>query len=358
MSITVPSNARGPILDLTLPASEVPVDIVLRNVTTGKSLTLNLPERWDGTDLSLDWRLRTITDPSGADRSALLDPEDNELWAVDAFSGTLTAEIETVANAASELNRSFVAASLAHAVAVDSTYIYWADSSGYIGRARLDGSSPNARFIGSVGEVFGIAVNATHIYWAGTGGTNIGRANIDGSSPNSTFLTTPTEAKGVALDSTYVYWADATFAGGIGRARLDGSSPNGAFINLAGEAPVGIAVNSGYVFWSRSSFIGRANIDGSSPNGRFIATERTPLIALALDAKYIYWADGATGAGRVQLDGSKETPIFVNARALAYAVAVNATYIYWANLTGAVGRARLNSAFAARAALRWEKGYY
>lgn len=98
MSIEVPSNARGPILDLTLPASEDAIDLILRNVTTGEQLTLNLPEGWDGTDLSLDWRLRTIQDTSGEDRSALLDPEDNELWSTaEPFSGTVDAEIEALA---------------------------------------------------------------------------------------------------------------------------------------------------------------------------------------------------------------------------------------------------------------------
>lgn len=97
MSIEVPDNARGPILDLTLPASEDAIDIVLRNVTTGKQLTLNLPAGWEGEDLSLDWRLRTITGATGVDRSALLDPEDNELWAAaEPFSGTVDVEVEAL----------------------------------------------------------------------------------------------------------------------------------------------------------------------------------------------------------------------------------------------------------------------
>lgn len=100
MSIEVPDNARGPILDLTLPASEPAINIVLRNKTTGKQLTLNLAEDWEGEDLSLDWRLRTITGASGVDRSALLDPEDNELWAAaEPFSGTVDVEVEASAPA-------------------------------------------------------------------------------------------------------------------------------------------------------------------------------------------------------------------------------------------------------------------
>lgn len=94
MSITVPVNSRGPILDLTLPACVEAIDLTLRNKTTGKQLSLVLPAGWDGTDLSLDFRQRTIRDASGSDRSALLDPEDNDLWSVDAFSGAVDVEIE------------------------------------------------------------------------------------------------------------------------------------------------------------------------------------------------------------------------------------------------------------------------
>lgn len=94
MSITAPDNSRGPILDLTLPASEDAVDIILRNKTTRKSLTLNLPAGWEGDDLSLDWRLRTIQDGSGADRSALLNSDRAALWAArPPFSGAVDVEI-------------------------------------------------------------------------------------------------------------------------------------------------------------------------------------------------------------------------------------------------------------------------
>lgn len=97
MTITLPASVRGPVLDLTLPASAVPVDIVLRNVTTGKTLRLNLPAEWDGSDLSLDFFRRTITDQGGADRSALLSPSDNELWAAEPLAaGSNDLELEAL----------------------------------------------------------------------------------------------------------------------------------------------------------------------------------------------------------------------------------------------------------------------
>jgi hypothetical protein len=80
VSLTLPTNSRGPILDLTLPESGTALEIVLRNKTTGRTLTINLPAAWAGDDLSLDFFRRTIKDQSGADRSALLSATDNELW--------------------------------------------------------------------------------------------------------------------------------------------------------------------------------------------------------------------------------------------------------------------------------------
>lgn len=80
MSLLLPGNARGPRLDLELPESLQARDVVVENLTTGKSLTLELPANWGGNDLTLDWHRRTITDQAGADRSDLLSASDNGLW--------------------------------------------------------------------------------------------------------------------------------------------------------------------------------------------------------------------------------------------------------------------------------------
>lgn len=100
MPIILPENARGPVLDLTLPASTPARDIILKNTTTGKQLTLNLPAAWAGDDLTLDFSARTITDQTGADRSDLLDSEDNELWRpAPLITGANSLEIEVAETA-------------------------------------------------------------------------------------------------------------------------------------------------------------------------------------------------------------------------------------------------------------------
>lgn len=80
MTVTLPKNARGPVVDLTLPASANPLDLILRNKTTGDQLTIDIPGAWAGDDLTLDFFGRTIKDQNGVDRSSMLNTEDNALW--------------------------------------------------------------------------------------------------------------------------------------------------------------------------------------------------------------------------------------------------------------------------------------
>lgn len=80
--ISVPTNSRGPLLELSLPTTAAGrgILITVKNVTSGKSLRLDLPGEWNGDDLTLDWHRKTITDQTGADRSSLLNTEHTALW--------------------------------------------------------------------------------------------------------------------------------------------------------------------------------------------------------------------------------------------------------------------------------------
>lgn len=79
MSVTFPSDATRPVLDLALPVFTDPVDLVVTNQTSGDDLTLELPASWDGDDLTLDFDAQTIVDQTGADRSSLL-ASGSDLW--------------------------------------------------------------------------------------------------------------------------------------------------------------------------------------------------------------------------------------------------------------------------------------
>jgi virginiamycin B lyase len=117
-------------------------------------------------------------------------------------------------------------------VAVDDTHVYWGTNtwdvyscSGNIGRANLDGGGADQSFIGTNGTS-GVAVDDSHVFWAdpgiwcGHGGEEaphdptIGRANLDGSDADRRFISgffirdffAPGPPTDVAVDDSRLYW--------------------------------------------------------------------------------------------------------------------------------------------------------
>jgi virginiamycin B lyase len=375
MAITLPSNVRGPILELTLSASASEVDVVLRNATTGKTLSLAIPANWSFSEespLILDWFRRTITS-GGADFSFLLDSEDNSLWLelvpLQAGPNDIDLEVGTPGSV-------FTSAPVngPSGIAVNATHIFWTNGSAVgstkrsIGRAKLDGTEVNNAFISLTegGSLRGIAVNATHIFWT-HGTSSIGRAKLDGSEVNTAFIPS-VSAKAVAVNGTHIFWSDS--GNNIGRAKLDGSEVNKNFVVLPGTVSHGIALDASYVYWGDTEGggvpgvngrIGRAKLNGSEPNANFITASDQP-DHLAIAGGYIYWGDsgdeklGRT-VGRAKLDGSEVNQRFLPGESKRPGVALSGTRLYWSDLTEKTIRSASLVAEAS-ATLRWEKGYY
>jgi hypothetical protein len=99
--VAFPAIADGPVLTLELPASTEEARVTVRNVTSGKSLSLLLPAAWPSTVLTLDFGSRKILDEKAADRSSLLDPSDVSLWSPGAplVAGNNEMRIEVVKTA-------------------------------------------------------------------------------------------------------------------------------------------------------------------------------------------------------------------------------------------------------------------
>jgi hypothetical protein len=160
-----------------------------------------------------------------------------------------------------------------------------ANSSGTIGRAKLDGTGVNQSFISGADHPCGVAVDDAHVYWANEGlcgpsacgGTTIGRANLDGSAPNESFITGLSAPVDVAVNGSYIYWGNND-ANTIGRANLDGTSPNNTFINGIGGCTDLPAIDAAHIYWANdcASSIGRANLDGTSINETFISVPSNP----------------------------------------------------------------------------------
>jgi hypothetical protein len=161
----------------------------------------------------------------------------------------------------------------------------------------VDGSGVDDRFftdlaiprstspISNGGGPCGIAVAGKYIYWIsfveGLTPLAIGRANLDGTGVNKRFITgRPSNGCGIAVAGGYIYWTNGGFVKSryaIGRANLDGTGVNHRFIRTAG-IPCGVAAFQGHIYWGvwKGGFahpgttIGRANLDGSAVNNQFI----------------------------------------------------------------------------------------
>jgi virginiamycin B lyase len=233
-------------------------------------------------------------------------------------------------------------------------FVYWGDAD-QIGRANLDGSGADPRFIARgpyLGvDVDGVALDTAHVYWSsfreGTG--TIGRASLDGSGTDPSFITGAGVPGGVAVDAAHIYWANLA-ASTIGRANLDGSGVDRRFITGA-SVPSDVAVDAAHLYWADygSGTIGRANLDGSSADSSFITGASYPS-AVAVDAAHVYWTNGflpINTIGRANLDGSGADQSFITAAGEPLGVAVDAAHVYWSNYgTGTIGRANLDGSAA------------
>lgn len=218
-------------------------------------------------------------------------------WANRAGNTIGTADLD-----GSNPNQSFITgATVPRAVAIDGTYVYWAqgDTTGTIGRAPLDGAQPPQQsFVVTGGSSpQGIAFESSRIYWTHTvaGAGKVGRANVDGSGVNPSFLPTGSAPCGIAVDSDKEYWANGGVPGSIGRAHGPFEA-NQSFLTGT-QDPCGVALTDTHLFWTNrgSNRIGRATRIGGDVNQSFIATEAAPC-GVAADGDHLYWT---TANGKV-----------------------------------------------------------
>ena len=157
-----------------------------------------------------------------------------------------------------------------HGIAVDDHFMYWANSgTDSIGRAALDGSGVNPSFIPNTKGAVEVTVDGHYVYWTNSAG--IGRANLDGTSPNLGFVST--QAYGVAVDKAHIYWAFFRYSptrGGVSRAKLNGSGIEKKFVSVRKIYPHDVAVDDAHVWWVEQSGIGRSTLRGKKVRTRFI----------------------------------------------------------------------------------------
>ena len=165
----------------------------------------------------------------------------------------------------------------------DGGYLYWTNRA-WIGRANLDGTGVNQKFItGAAGlgpKAAGagmMAVSGGYLYWANTGSPDapdgsdtIGRARLDGTGVSLRFVTRASLPIGVTVADGYIYWTNNA-TGTIGRARLDGTGVNQRFITGA-SGPAALAIDSRHIYranWGKDT-IGRARLNGTGVSQRIL----------------------------------------------------------------------------------------
>lgn len=174
-----------------------------------------------------------------------------------------------------------------HDIAVRGRYIYWASLSGYIGRAKINGTHAQLKFIAIKYFFLGsLAVNARHLYWTGLAEEEpnvIGRANLDGTGVKNSFFQSETNPYRLAVGGGHFYWTTPGFE--IVRANLDGTGVRPKFITSDERYPGGIAVGGGHVYWTawghsstnpaedtQLGWIGRANLNGTGVHWIFVGS--------------------------------------------------------------------------------------
>jgi hypothetical protein len=203
-------------------------------------------------------------------------------------------------------------------------YYSWRDASGQyaIGRANPDATGPVRYLIGPFTvPIGGVAVDRSYVYWASPGTQSIGRANLDGSAVNQRFIT-GVNALGLGVDTLdhyykwrHIYWTDPD-SNAIGRAVIDGTLVEPRFITGAAD-PQGIGVTGVWVFWRNSGSIGFFNgsVDYPIINQHLVSATPTQvgLAQLTVNHSFVYWGWSTFGCeideycwnfARANLDGS------------------------------------------------------
>jgi streptogramin lyase len=178
-------------------------------------------------------------------------------------------------------------------VAVSGTFVFWSSiGDGAVGRANLDGSNPDLSLVPAFGVPCGVAVDSGHVYWADDGFSSyIGRAALNGGSPNSMFVSDPgiSFPCGVAVNTANIFWTDTgLFGGGTNIGRANVATGGGVDASTIGDAstPCGVAIDSSHLYWANTgtNTIGRANTDSTGVNQSFINTGANQICGVAVNS--------------------------------------------------------------------------
>jgi hypothetical protein len=180
-----------------------------------------------------------------------------------------------------------------------------------------------------------LAVDGTHVYWGNADCCSgvVARCPLAGcGAAAAEVLASGEEPTGIALDTGFVYWSDHN-AGEIRRKPLDGGAQQ-LVSPTAGALPATVTAGGGFAFWIED-FSGE--VDRSNPaDGGYLEIGKNGQSGrdLALDPTYVYWgaAIGPFELGKISRaprDGSGPSQLLGPAQGEPMAVAVDTKKVYW-----------------------------
>lgn len=212
------------------------------------------------------------------------------------------------------------------AIAVDSTSVYWADPLLYkISKMPTGGGEPTMLASGDDATApFAIAVDGVNVYWT-TGLGAVMQMSTAGGTPMM-LASDQGSVRGIAVDATSVYFT--TFESGTVKRVLIGGGP---LTTLASgqDAPVGIALHGGTVYWVNTASLMAVAIDGGA------VSEIGPAVlpsGIAADDTGVYWTNYQYPGRvlKVPFDGSPMITLATGQDAPAAVVAVGDNVV-WSN---------------------------
>ncbi|MDE3083132.1 MAG: DUF5050 domain-containing protein [Acidobacteriota bacterium] len=196
-------------------------------------------------------------------------------------------------------------------VAVDANHVYWTGGSTVM-ESNLDGTGVTTLYSSTADSLYGVAVNATYIYWADYSAGTIMRADLNGDNV-TTLVTGEFDPSSVAIDASHIYWVNWLTSGGtIKEADLNGG--NATTLVTGQDLPFALAVDGSYVYWvnqgeinSGTGTLNRALLSNPSQITVLASNQWHP-DGIAVAGGYVYWANSQAGTiNRANLDGSNKT---------------------------------------------------
>jgi hypothetical protein len=201
------------------------------------------------------------------------------------------------------------------------------------GKSEL-GVAPSGRF-------YNVVADSAHVYFAmeidpsnnmpPTGA--VARCPLDGCRGTPEIVATA-DAKiiGVAIDSGALFWSVFSSNGAIYRLTLDGASSPIA-IAVGQALPINVAAFGGFVYWvnAGSGTVARASADAVATPTILASNQPSPS-GLAVDDRGVYWTTNTRTGQLLKLAHGTSTPlVLASAQPSPGHVRLDANYAYWTN---------------------------